>query len=410
MKERLITLLCALGALLCFITLLMHGGSAAGNPEGISRPTSVDSGVQGYVALADWLAAAHLRTRSQRTRFSDARGSDTGSLLLVTLPAGRAYRSEELRAIESWVRAGNTLLILAALADRSDWAPASENLTAGQLNLLTGLEFEPLRAGAPVSQVAELWQPLVITPTRPGVYFTGVRKVIALSDSVPRHWSVKVPAGAFVLTLARTQEGAEVLWTRALGAGHIIVSGAASLFGNAALGMADNARLLSNLIGAHVRPGGVVIFDDVHQGLGNAYDTERFWSDPRLHRTVLILSLLWLSWVTGSGGLRFPAGRMSGPQASQLIEVTGGFMARVLSPLAAAQRLVQNFARELGVAAPAAYRGREELLRVLSRHASLDPRDVQQLDAWCTQLARNRRVPLVPLHNLLGRMHRCLNA
>ncbi|MBV9912925.1 MAG: hypothetical protein JOZ93_10110, partial [Sinobacteraceae bacterium] len=203
---------------------------------------------------------------------------------------------------------------------------------------------------------------------------------------------------------------AEVLWTRGLGAGHILLSGAASLFDNAALGLADNGRLLSNIIGTHLRPGGVVIFDDVHQGLGNAYDAERFWSDPRLHLTVLILSLLWLSWVIGTGGLRLPAHRASGPQASHLVEVTGGFMARVLSPVAAAQRLVQNFAHELGVAAPVASRGREELLRALSRHASLDPGDVQQLDAWCAQLARNRRVPLVPLHNLLGRMQRCLKA
>jgi hypothetical protein len=410
MKERLITLLCALGALLLFMTLLMHGGSGAGNFEGISRPTSVDPGVHGYSALADWLAAAHIGTRSQRTRFSDARGSDTGNLLLLTLPAARAYRSDELRALESWVRGGNSLLILAALIDHSDWAPAAESLTAGQLNLLTGLEFEPLRAGVPAAQVLQPLQPLVITPTRPQGYFTGVRKVIALTDSVAQHWSVKVPAGAFVLTLARTQEGSEVLWTRSLGAGHIIVSGAASLFGNAALGMADNGRLLSNIIGAQLRPGGVVIFDDVHQGLGNAYDAERFWSDPRLHLTLLILSLLWLSWVIGTGGLRLPARRAPGPQASHHIEVTGGFMARVLSPVTAAQRLVQNFAHELGLAAAAAPVTREQLLRALSHHASLDPDDLRQLDGWCAQLARNRRVPLVPLHNLLGRMQRCLKA
>ena len=50
-----------------------------------------------------------------------------------------------------------------------------------------------------------------------------------------------------------------------------------------------------------------MLFDDVHQGLGAAYDPAKFYKDRRLYMTVGILLALWLVWVLGSTRLRVPA-------------------------------------------------------------------------------------------------------
>src|SRR5262249_61892891 len=69
----------------------------------------------------------------------------TGNILIVTLPAITVYKTEEFRPLDRWVRAGNTLLVLAALSDNPDWAFSFGSMTSGDLNLLTGLEFETAR-------------------------------------------------------------------------------------------------------------------------------------------------------------------------------------------------------------------------------------------------------------------------
>src|SRR2546430_15625774 len=84
--------------------------------------------------------------------------------------------------------------------------------------------------------------------------------------------------------------------------GTVIVSGFGSLFSNRALGLADNARLLANIVTATVRPKGAVLFDDEHQGLAAAYDPAKFYNDPRLYGTIGVLAAVWLA--LGPGGTR----------------------------------------------------------------------------------------------------------
>src|ERR1700733_15415393 len=73
----------------------------------------------------------------------------TGNLLVVTLPAVTSFRTEEFRPLDTWVRAGNTLLVLAALSDDPDWAFSAGRPASGDLTLLTGLEFETVRGSRP---------------------------------------------------------------------------------------------------------------------------------------------------------------------------------------------------------------------------------------------------------------------
>ena len=90
-------------------------------------------------------------------------------------------------------------------------------------------------------------------------------------------------------------------------------AGWARIFTNRAVGLADNARLLSNIVATNLGPRGAVLFDDVHQGLGANYDPVKFYRDPRLHLTIAIIAALWLSWVLGGTRLRLPISRTPVP-------------------------------------------------------------------------------------------------
>jgi hypothetical protein len=424
-RERFITLLCALGALALFFTMFMHQDQHGIGGREVPRPTTEERGGNGYHAAMEWLDAEHIRAVSLRDRFDKLPQSKslaaTGNVLIVTLPATAVFKTEEFRPLDHWVRQGNTLLVLAALSDNPDWAFSFGGLTSGDLNLLTGLEFETTRsrdrrirkgaepaprdrdnrdAGSQLAAAArQLPQPRreTLVPNRDHAYFSGVHQAIALTDYESQPWTVKVPYEGFVLALGHQRETGEgVFWTRPLGNGRIIVSGLGTLFTNRALGLADNARLLSNIIATNLGSQGTVLFDDVHQGLGANYDPAKFYRDPRLHATVGIVALLWLSWVLGATKLRVPMTRAPVPREAELVRATGGFLARVLTPAAAARRMFDHFLRRWP-------------WEFLERQPRIAAADLTQLKLWHSQLG-SARIPLTRLHNLLVRINRQLNS
>lgn len=431
MRERLITLLCALGALLLFFTLFVHGGVVSGDQE-VPRPTTADRTGNGYFAAMRWLDASNIRAVSLRDRFDKLTNrhdlTPQGNILIVTLPATASYKTEEFRPLDRWVRAGNTLLVLAALSDTPDWAYSIGSLASGDLNLLTGLDFETVKArdrrllprahnaprpqpAPPAAESGTLGEAIVaatrkltepdreiVVANRPHAYFTGVREVVALSDYASQPWAVRVPYDGFVFELAHERGSGEgALWTRPLGNGRILVSGFGSIFTARAIGLADNARLLANIVSANLGPRGTVLFDDAHQGLGSGYDPAKFYHDPRLRWTIGILAVLWICWVLGATRLRLPAVRVPAPREAELIRATGGFLARVLAPAAAARRLIDRFLQH----AP---------WQALERHPRIAPADLQQLKTWYAHAQGSRRVSLVQVHNLVSKLNRQLNS
>jgi hypothetical protein len=426
-KERLVTLACACGALALFLAMFLHSDDGTGGRGDVPRPTSEERRPNGYNGAMAWLDEEHIRTVSVRDRLNKLFVSPglaaTGNLLIVTLPAATSFKAEELRPLESWIRAGNTLLVLAALSDDPDWAFVLGRPLSGDLSLLTGLEFELAKAprgrrsaadevGARIAATARAFaQPRhsTLIPNGSHAYFEGVRSAVALSDYPAQAWTVKIPYDGFVLSLAHEQETGEgVLWTRNLGEGRIIVSALGSLFTNRALGLADNGRLLANIVAATVGRRGAVLFDDMHQGLGAAYDPARFYSDPRLYETVGVLAALWLCWVLGSTRLQLPESPAGAPREAELVQVTGGFLARVLTADAGALGLFQHFFRRLRTrfvhgtgAIP---------WELLERHAGISAADVRQLKDWYADACAGRKVPLVRLHNLIVKIERQLTA
>jgi hypothetical protein len=460
MKERLVTLLCALCALALFLAMFLHGDDVSDGRGGVPGPTSEERRGNGYHGAMVWLDEDHVKTVSVRERLDKRLAepglSATGNLLIVTLPAVSAFRTEEFRPLDTWVRAGNTLLVLAALADNPDWAFASGRPVVGDLSLLTGLEFDTARGqsakpraaddvGARIAATARAFaQPQrgTLVPNGLHPYFEGVRTAVALSDYPAQVWTVKIPYEGFVLSLAHERETGEgVLWIRPLGNGRVVVSGLGSLFTNRALGLADNARLLANIVGATVGPKGAVLFDDLHQGLGAAYDPAKFYGDRRLYETVGILAALWLCWVLGSTRLQLPGLRAPAPREAELVQATGGFLARVLTPAAGALGLFEHFFRrirervpsarasgrptsgsEIGSpgwekgspagekGSPAGEKGGPPPWGLLEGHPGITPMELRQLKGWYADARAARRVPLDRLHNLIQKIDRHITA
>ena len=108
------------------------GRNGAGDAQGTGRQAR--SGRRLFLLCFD--QADNLDEEQVRalTRFLHDVLDSAGNLLVVTLPATTAFKTEEFRALENWVRSGNTLLVLAALSDNPDWAFALGGLASGDLS------------------------------------------------------------------------------------------------------------------------------------------------------------------------------------------------------------------------------------------------------------------------------------
>ncbi len=208
-----------------------------------------------------------------------------------------------------------------------------------------------------------------------------------------------------MLTLARAANGDGALFEQQLGKGTILLSAGGSLFTNRSLGNADNAQLFANIVRAQVASDGVVLFDDLRQGLSASYDPARFYRDPRLYKTIFILLGLWLLWVVGSTRLRAPVIVQHDPSEAELVRRAGGLIARTVATHHTARRQFDHFfsgvARSVRGATGTITAERGELWQWLERHAAIKPQELDQLKTWYADAHAERKVPLVPLQNLL---------
>lgn len=397
MTERFVTLVCAVGALALFLLLFVNPEEGFDRRKMVPRPTTEEVHGNGYHAAYAWVKASGIRAISLREHFNTLAArrdlAAQGNVLVVTLPGTEIFRITETRALQSWIRSGNTLLVLAALADAPDWATATGGINVGDLRVLSGLDFNPTPHAPRTSDSG-------IVSNGAHVYFTDVGQALPAAPSSHRDWRARVPYESFMLALAHERAWAtDVIWTRISGEGRIVVVGAGSLFTDRALGLAGNARLFANMIGANLKPGGAVVFDDFHQGLSLAYDPQKFYSDPRLYMTIAVLLALWFAWVLGGTRLRVPVARIPAPREADLVRTSGGFLARVLGTDVAAQRLLEYFFRRMRwrTAAPHSASAWE----YLDASAHVSAADLALLRRWHTQAYQGERVPLVRLYNLI---------
>ena len=457
MRERGVAFLLALAALAAFYALWLRPAPSLDPDADIARPTSSERRGNGYAGLYEWLQRSGVEVRSLRERYTtlpDLDMSPRGNLLILALPAVEVFHSDELSALDAWVRRGNTLLITAALLDQPDWAARRTAGAVVEIESLTAIEFETRKGResrldqTPLAQrvreadardarrkekegdedesadaddaedvevdrgeLLEVPSRMTLTATGPHVLLEGVKTLELVSDYESEDWSLRMPYDNFVLTLARTEGGEGALFEQRVGEGRVLLSSGGSLFTNRALGDADNARLFANIVSSRMTRDGVVLFDDLRQGLSASYDPARFYEDPRLFKTVFIVLGLWLVWVLGSTRLRAPAVVTHDPSEAELVQRAGGLIARTVAPAHTALRLFDLFfarvsraARRAGGAVP----DRGDQWQWLERHGAILPQELDRLKTWYADAHSARKLPLIDLQNLLDTLEKRL--
>jgi hypothetical protein len=116
MRERGVAFLLALAALAAFYGLWLRPSPSFDPDAFIARPTTSERRGNGYAGLYEWLQRSGVEVRSLRERYGtlpDLEISPRGKLLILSLPAVEVFHSDDLSALDRWVRAA-TLLIGAA--------------------------------------------------------------------------------------------------------------------------------------------------------------------------------------------------------------------------------------------------------------------------------------------------------
>lgn len=414
MRERWLTLLLAAGALALFYALFFPKPRAQHLRLDNGSPLSTDGRPDGYLALWRWLEEERIPRISLRLQYDHLQESVArarGNVLLVTMPQRIASRQDELTGLDDWVTRGNTLVIVAALEDDPAWAiETSDPLMSERLQSLTGLHFETASSKSALRAVG--FGRLQIRALADFPLLQGVRRVSTLSY-LSRSWHTHTVDWRLPLALAaRKDNGDPVIWLERHGAGQIILCAVASPFSNAGLPHADNARLLANVIAWSRAPEGAVIFDDAHQGLTAFYDAKAFFADPRLHATLDWIVLLWLAFVLGSQPLRARRSEWQPLDESAYVEAGARYLAAVVRPADAAQRLVEDFLESLRFRLRLESSGVGDIPHAtwhwLGTQATVSAAQRRELQACYASACAGERVNLTRLQNLLARLRRNL--
>jgi hypothetical protein len=354
MKQRLVTLALALGALLLFYHFFLPKP-----PSDLTKPSmplSTDAGPDGELAMWRWLQAEGIPVTSLRQRYTQlnsAASDEAGNVLITVMPHHTLISNEEWAPLSKWIDAGNTVLVLAALDDTPRWSVGFDGGLLNELVILTQMSFRQQDAGpaAADSGVPNLRQALrsldiSLEPRGSHPLLSEVHSVHASSELPPAQWRTSAYHRALAL-MQRSDTQAPALWVARRGKGQVILLSLASPFANREIDHADNARLLANIIGWSRLPAGRVLFDDAHQGLSDFYDAHAFFGDPRLHHTLWWIVLLWLIFVLGPLPLRSAFSPWRPVDETALIDASGRFYSNAVTRGDAARRLFENFFNRL---------------------------------------------------------------
>ncbi|HMD74878.1 MAG TPA: DUF4350 domain-containing protein [Steroidobacteraceae bacterium] len=456
MKDRLVTLALAIAAVAACYVFLFPKPASVGSQ--VSVALSTDGGPHGYLAAWRWLRSSNIPATVLRHRYdhlsaAELSASASGNVLLTTMPYRLPSSRTEEAPLNAWIERGNTLVVMAALDDTPDWAltggKAMEQMLERVMHLkLTSLPERGAAPSAPPSAATSA-PPSTTSPAQspstPGVapgdaarsptlrerlrrlvtgvsantamklsptgrhpLMNGVGSIAAFSEFPADRWTATPTDAAVVFGIAGIDPAGEsAVWLKRQGSGQVVLIGVASAFSNRAIGEADNAQFLANIVAWCRSAQGTVIFDDAHQGAVGYYDPKAFFADPRLHRTILWVLVIWFVFVLGAQVFRVQEARWRPVDVTAFIGASGEFFAGILAPSAAAERLLSNFFNSLRRRLAL----REDGLPVwhwLERQAAVSAEELAELRRQYARATAGQRVDLVRLQNLLSRLQGAL--
>jgi hypothetical protein len=263
-------------------------------------------------------------------------------------------------------------------------------------------EVQPFNGNLPVPERIPL------TATGPHALLQDVHTLGLETDYPPDEWSLRMPYDNFVLTLARDANVEGALFEQRLGAGRILLAAGGTLFTNRALGNDDNARLIANIVAARcsaavwcVRRSAPV---SRRVTIRHGFTGIRALQDD-LHRARTVADL-----GHGRNAAACSGDRASRSSEAELVRSAGRLIARTVAPWQQALRLFDQFFTGVARAARGANSllgsERGELWHWLERHAAILPQELDQIKAWYADAHAMRKLPLVPLQNLLDNLER----
>lgn len=416
MRDRLITLCGALGALLIFVALIYQPEQASR----VSLPTTLDHAENGYLGLSRWLTVNDIPQASFRNRFSRLAQDypEPGNVLLVTFPFTQPARDNELDDLHRWVSGGNTLVVMAALNESPDWALGHTEAFIERMGDLSTVFFRAIpdettsedSESTPANinlGTPDIQDPTAISYTTSASHplMENTYYLSGVTDSITSLWEPIPETGGPTPIRVATVDGYDAggLWQQAYKQGSIVISGSASLFSNRQINEEDNAQLIANLIALHLGEGRSFIIDDYHHGISEIYDPDAFFADARLHSTLLLTLAFWLIYMLGSTG-RLGQYTTSAPplQQSSLVGALAGFLQRKLSAVDAGKLMIESWLRQTaGVEASI-----PELWRRLQTMPLIDAEHLSQLETHYTSLLSGQSPPLKEINNLINQLER----
>ncbi len=147
-----------------------------------------------------------------------------------------------------------------------------------------------------------------------------------------------------LVLLRSTRDQSAAGWWLPFGRGGVVVLGYGSLWKNPNLAREGNAIAAESLLTRFLKPGGVVLFDDYRYGLSSIYDPDALLADPRLYKTLGVISVLWLLYAVGRSRRMLPV-RVPEPRPSSatFARAISDFYARSLSAPEMAEALGAHF-------------------------------------------------------------------
>lgn len=427
MKDRLVTLGLAIAAVAaCYVFLFPKPAPDAQ----VSVALSTDSGPHGYLAAWRWLKTSKVPVTVLRNRYDQLSGaavaaSVSGNVLLTTMPYRLSTSRKEEAPLNAWIERGNTLVVMAALDDTPDWALTGGKSMEQMLERVLRLKLTPLPepnaapsdAARPPSLRERLRRLVTAVPANTAMKLSpmgrhplmnGVGSIGAFSEFPADRWTATPTDAAVLFGIAGIDpSGESAVWLKRQGSGQVVLIGVASAFSNRAIGEADNAQFLANLIAWCRTAQGTVIFDDAHQGAVGYYDPKAFFADPRLHRTVLWVFVIWFVFVLGAQVFRVQEAHWRPADVTAFIGASGEFFAGILAPAAAAERLLANFFNSLRQRLALREDG-SPLWHWLESQAAVSPDELAELRRQYAKATAGQRVDLVRLQNLLSRLQGAL--